>query len=93
MLGRRAWVGPGSRVFDADQHDFDADHLEQRAPVRIGDYAWVASDVLVLKGVSIGEHAIVGARSIVTKDVPAHMLVFGAPATERGSVGDRSRGR
>jgi acetyltransferase-like isoleucine patch superfamily enzyme len=92
-LGRRAWVGPGSRVFDSDQHDFDAERPELIAPVTIGDYAWVASDVTVLRGVTIGEHAVVGARSLVTRDVPPHALAFGSPATVRGSVGDRSRVR
>jgi maltose O-acetyltransferase len=92
-LGRRAWVGPGSRVFDADQHDFDAEHPEVVAPVVIGDCAWVASDVTVLRGVTIGEHSVIGARSLVTRDVPPHSLAFGSPATVRGRVGDRSRVR
>jgi len=92
-LGRRAWVGPGSRVFDADQHDFDAEHPEVVSPVVIGDYAWVASDVTVLRGVTIGEHAVIGARSLVTSDIPPHALAFGSPARVRGSVGDRSRVR
>jgi hypothetical protein len=92
-LGRRAWVGPGSRVFDADQHDFDAERPEVVAPVSIGDHVWIASDVTVLRGVSIGEHSVIGARSVVTNDVPPHSLAFGAPATVRGRVGDRSRTR
>jgi maltose O-acetyltransferase len=92
-LGRRAWVGPGSRVFDSDQHDFDSEHPEVPAPVVIGDYVWVASDVTVLRGVSIGEHSVIGARSLVTSDIPPHSLAFGSPARVRGSVGDRSRVR
>jgi acetyltransferase-like isoleucine patch superfamily enzyme len=90
ILDRRAWVGPGSRVFDADQHDFDDSHPEQCAPVHIGAHAWVASDVTILKGVSIGDHSVVGARSVVTSDIPAHTLAFGVPAVPRGTVGDRS---
>jgi acetyltransferase-like isoleucine patch superfamily enzyme len=93
VLGRRAWVGPGSRVFDSDQHDFDDARPEEYAPVRIGDHVWVASDCTVLKGVTIGEHAVVGARSLVTRDVAPHALVFGTPAVPRGTVGDRSRVR
>jgi maltose O-acetyltransferase len=92
-LGRRAWVGPGSRVFDADQHDLDAVRPERVDPVRIGDCAWVAADVTVLRGVAIGAHAIVGTRSLVTSDVPAHGLAFGVPARVRGVVGDRSKAR
>ena len=93
VLGRRAWVGLGSRVFDSDQHDLDAARPERTEPVRIGDYAWVASDVTVLRGVSIGAHAVVGSRSLVTSDVPPHGLAFGTPARVRGLVGDRSRVR
>ena len=92
-LGRRAWVGPGSRVFDADQHDLDAARAERIEPVRIGDHVWIASDVTVLRGVAIGSHAIVGTRSLVTSDVPAHGLAFGVPARVRGVVGDRSQAR
>jgi acetyltransferase-like isoleucine patch superfamily enzyme len=59
----------------------------------IGDYVWVASDVTVLRGVTIGEHSVIGARSLVTSDIPPHSLAFGSPARVRGSVGDRSRVR
>jgi acetyltransferase-like isoleucine patch superfamily enzyme len=92
-LGEKAQVGPGSRVFDSDQHDFDHERPEQMAPVTIGAWAWVAADVTVLKGVSIGEHSIVGARSLVTRDVPPHSLAFGIPARVHGEVGDRSQCR
>ena len=92
-LGRRVWVGMGSRIFDADQHDLDAERPEGVDPVRIGDHTWIASDVTVLRGVHIGEHSIVGARSLVTRDVPPHSLAFGQPARTRGIVGDRSKTR
>jgi acetyltransferase-like isoleucine patch superfamily enzyme len=92
-LGRRAWVGPGSRIFDADQHDFDAERPELAEPVSIGDFVWISSDVTILRGVQIGPHAVVGARSLVTKSVPEHTLAYGQPAEPRGKVGDRSRTR
>mgnify|MGYP001440886405 CR=1 FL=1 len=74
-------------------HDYDAERSEVVAPVEIGDYTWVASDVTILKGVRIGSHCIVGTRSLVTHDVPDHSLAFGSPATVRGKVGDRSKAR
>ena len=89
-LGRRVWVGLGSRVFDSDQHDLDAERPLQSEPVSIGDFSWIASDCTVMRGVTIGEHCIVGARSLVTNDLPPHTLAFGQPARARGSVGDRS---
>lgn len=92
-IGRGASVGPGSRVFDADQHDLDDERLEQVQPVAIGDFTWVASDVTILRGVQIGAHCIVGARSLVLGDLPDHTLAFGQPARPRGRVGDRSQAR
>lgn len=89
-VGRHCWIGPGSRVWDSDQHDLDEDRREQHAPVSIGDHVWLASDVTVLRGVEIGPHSVVGARSLVTGSLPAHSLAFGSPARPQDSVGDRS---
>ncbi|HEY5657473.1 MAG TPA: acyltransferase, partial [Myxococcota bacterium] len=76
VLGRRVWVGFGSRSLDSDQHDLDAQRPERRAPVRIGDHTWIAADVTVLRGVRIGAHCVVGARSLLTRDLPDHTLAF-----------------
>jgi len=92
-LGRKAQIGPNSKIYDADQHDLDAERPEGRAPVVVGEYAWVASDVTVMKGVAIGAHAIVGARSVVNRDVPPHEFWAGTPARHLGAVGDRSQAR
>ena len=88
--GRRTWIGPGCRVIDSDQHDLDSEHRERGAPITIGDHVWITSDVTVIRGVTIGSHAVVGARSLVNRDVPDHTLVHGIPARPRGTVGDRS---
>ena len=49
-------------------------------PIKICDKAWIGLNCIVLKGVTIGEGAVVAAGSVVTKDVPAWTLVGGAPA-------------
>src|SRR5262249_30847386 len=92
-LGRRVWVGLGTRVFHSDQHDYEDTSGIRTASGRIGDFAWVASNATVMNGVRIGEHSIVGARSLVTSDVPPHTLVFGQPSRPHGAVGDRSGAR
>lgn len=93
VFERKSQVGPGSRVYDSDQHDLDDARPERTAPVRVGAYAWISSDVTVMRGVTIGAHAIIGARSVVTRDVPPHTLAFGSPAQARGTVGDRTGAR
>lgn len=49
-------------------------------PVTIGNKAWIGFNVIILKGVTIGEGAVVAAGSIVTKDVPPYTIVAGNPA-------------
>lgn len=49
-------------------------------PITIHDHVWLGFDVLVLKGVTIGEGAVIGARSVVTKDIPAWTVAAGNPA-------------
>lgn len=71
------------------QHDVDGpDFAETGGPVRIGSHAWLGSHCIVLPGVTIGEGAVVGAGSVVTKDVAPYTMVAGAPAR---FVRERSR--
>ena len=93
VLEKKAQVGPGAKVYDADQHDLDDERPERAAAVRIGEYAWVASDATVLRGVTIGGHAVIGTRSVVNRDVPPHEFWAGSPARRLGTVGDRTNAR
>lgn len=50
------------------------------APIHINEKVWIGMNAIILKGVTIGEGAIVGAGSVVTKDVPPWTVVAGNPA-------------
>jgi acetyltransferase-like isoleucine patch superfamily enzyme len=50
------------------------------APVVIGDNVWIAAGVRIMAGVTIGEHSVVGAGAVVTKDIPPHSIAVGVPA-------------
>lgn len=49
-------------------------------PVRIGNHVWIGENAMILKGVTIGDGAIIAAGSLVTKDIPPHCLAMGTPA-------------
>ncbi|MBT8485792.1 MAG: acyltransferase [Phycisphaerales bacterium] len=69
---------------DHDAGDEDDPPVSNRrlvvAPTRIGAGAWLGERVMVLKGVTIGAHSVIGAGSVVTRDVPAGVVAAGVPA-------------
>ncbi len=52
----------------------------EKAPIRIGSYVFVGAKATILKGVTIGDHAVVAANSLVTADVPPLTTAIGVPA-------------
>ena len=59
------------------------------AEVRIGRNAWLGSNVMVLRGVTIGDDTVVGAGSVVTRDLPSGVVAFGNPARIHRSLATR----
>ena len=60
-------------------------------PITIGDNVWLGAGVIVCPGVRIGNDTVVGAGSVVTRDLPGGVVAFGAPAKVRRSIGDQDR--
>lgn len=84
-IGQRVMCGVNVTITDCDRHPLDAvarfeGHPGVSMPVKIGDDVWLGMNVIVLKGVHIGDGSVVAANSVVTKDIPAGSLAAGQPA-------------
>jgi acetyltransferase-like isoleucine patch superfamily enzyme len=90
-MGDDSMMGFGSRVLDSDFHHIDIHTPERSSPVTIGERVWIASDVTVLQGVTIGDDVVIGARSVVTHDIPSGVLAIGHPAKPVRRIGPRDR--
>lgn len=78
-IGYRAIVSQGAHIC-AGTHDYTkSGHPLVTMPIRIEDHAWVAAEAFVHPGVTIGEGCVVGARAVVTKNMPAWMVCAGHP--------------
>ena len=72
----------------AATHDYrQLDFPQEARPIVIGDEAWIATDVFVGPGVTIGRGAVIGARSSVFSDIPAYAIAMGSPAKVTGKRG------
>ncbi len=60
-------------------------------PVHIGNKVWIGSNVVIMPGVTIGDNAVIGAGSVVTKDVPSGVVAFGNPCKVHRKIDDRDK--
>ena len=81
-FGDNVFVAPGCGFYTAG-HPLDAERrnagLEYALPIRIGNNVWIGAQVCVLPGVTIGDNSVIGAGSVVTKDIPSGVLAAGNP--------------
>lgn len=81
-IGSRTLFGPNVQVYTAT-HPLDAKErasgLEYAKPITIGEDVWIGGSAVICPGVAIGDRAVIGAGSVVTKDVPADVFAAGNP--------------
>mgnify|MGYP001163566779 CR=1 FL=1 len=78
-LGTHVDVGDECLIIDNDFHNV-GDTPSKDAPIIIEDNVWIATRVIILKGVTIGEGSVIGAGSLVTKSIPSNSFAAGNPA-------------
>ena len=81
-IGSHVFIGPNFGAYTA-QHPLVADErnrgLERALPITIEDDVWIGGDVKDMPGVTIGHGSVIGAGSLVTRDVPAGVVAMGSP--------------
>ena len=81
-IGANAFIAPNVGIYTAG-HPLDVEQrnrgLEYARPVTIGNNVWIGASVCILPGVTIGDNTVIGAGSVVTKDIPSNVLAVGNP--------------
>jgi len=95
-IGDRVLIGAGVLIIDSDAHplhpeDRLRDAKPSEAPIEIGDDVFVGARAIILKGVRIGDGAVIGAGAVVTSDIPALTIAAGNPARPVGVVKEQDR--
>ncbi len=79
-IGSNVLIAPFASVIDDDSHLLQPGSQPDKGPTVIGDNVWLGRNVVVLPGVTIGDGSVVGANSVVTKDIPPRCFAAGTPA-------------
>ncbi|MBM7024392.1 sugar O-acetyltransferase [Clavibacter zhangzhiyongii] len=92
-IGEDCQIGPNVQLL-TPTHPIDPgprrDKLEAARPITIGDNVWLGGGVIVCPGVRIGDDSVIGAGSVVTRDVPAGVVAVGNPARVIREIGPRT---
>lgn len=82
-IGAHCHIGPHCYILDNSFHELEPERRLERPrsrPITIEDNVWLGARVIVMPGVTIGRDSVVGAGSVVTKDIPSRTLAAGVPA-------------
>ena len=80
MFANGCFVTDASHRFDDPEQPVPWQGFTSKGPTRIGDNVWCGAHVVITTGVTVGERCVIGANSVVTRDLPPHSIAAGAPA-------------
>lgn len=79
-IGENVAISENVTIWDSDVHEVIRDNYIKYSPVIIGNHVWKGTNVLILKGVNIGDNSIIAAGSVVTNNIPQNCMAAGYPA-------------
>lgn len=77
-IGEDVAISENCTLWDSDVHTMQKNYTKK--PIRIGNHVWIGTNCVILKGVTIGDGAVIAAGSVVNKDIPPRVLAAGVPA-------------
>jgi acetyltransferase-like isoleucine patch superfamily enzyme len=80
MFANGCFITDGAHRFDDPEKPVPFQGFTTKGPTRIGDNVWCGANVVVTSGVTIGERCVIGANSVVTRDIPPFSIAAGSPA-------------
>lgn len=93
-IGSYCFIGPNCGMYTAT-HALIAEErnqgLEKAKPIELGNNVWIGGDVTILPGVKIGDNSVIGAKSVVTKDIPANVIAVGNPCEVLREITEQDR--
>ena len=94
FIGDHVMIGPNVTIATAAhpvEPSLRKKALQFNCPVHIGNNVWIGANTVILPGVTIGDNTVIGAGSIVTKDIPANVVAVGNPCRVLREIGDKDR--
>ena len=79
-IGENVVISENVTIRDSDDHQIIGSDKKYTLPIKVGNHVWIGMNATILKGVTVGDGAIIAAGAVVTRDVPAESLVGGVPA-------------
>lgn len=93
-IGDMTMIGPNVTVTTAAHPilpELREKNLQYNIPVKIGRNCWIGAGVTILPGVTVGDNSVIGAGSVVTKDIPADVVAYGTPCRVIRQIGERDK--
>ncbi len=91
MFANGCFITDGSHRFDDPQKPVPWQGFDTKGPTRVGDNVWCGANVVLTSGVTVGERCVIGANSVVARDLPPRSIAAGAPAKVLREVEYRAR--